>query len=57
VRDGLAYLGDWAAVDRAPFVFAAANLPGDLPMLLPRRCSAERMADALVAEVFDGGEA
>lgn len=57
LREGLAYLGDWAAVDQTPFVFAAANVPADLPMLLPRRCSAERMADALVAEVFDGEKA
>lgn len=57
LREGLAYLGDWAAVDQAPFVFAAANVPGDLPLLLPRRCSAERMTDALVEEVFGGSEA
>jgi len=57
LEEGLAYLGDWATAERAPFVFAAANVPYDLPMLLPRRCSAERLAGALVAEVFDGAEA
>ena len=57
LREGLAYLGDWATMERTPFVFAAANVPADLPMLLPRRCSAERLANALVAEVFEGAEA
>jgi len=55
LQEGLAYLGDWADAGLAPFVFSAANVPADLPLLLPRRCSAERMADALVSEVF--GEA
>ena len=54
LMDGLAYLGDWAGGDRAPFVYATTNLAHELPMLLPRRCSAERLSGAMVAEVFDG---
>jgi hypothetical protein len=52
VQLALAYLGDWADPASAPFVFAAANVPTELPMHLPRLCSAERLTLALADEVF-----
>lgn len=52
VQLALAYLGDWADPESAPFVFAAANAPAELPMHLPRLCSAERLTLALADEVF-----
>lgn len=52
VQLALAYLGDWASAERTPFVFAAVNLPAELPSHLPRLCTAERLAFAMTAEVF-----
>ena len=52
VQSALAYLGDWADPASAPYVFAAANVPAELPMHLPRLCSAERLTLALADEVF-----
>lgn len=48
----LTYMGDWSESNTEPFVFATSHLPEDLPLLLPKICSAERITSALVAEVF-----
>ncbi|WP_295451246.1 diguanylate cyclase regulator RdcB family protein [uncultured Thiodictyon sp.] len=48
----LAYMGDWSRCDQEPFVYASLHFPDDLPLPVPRICSAERLTEALVAEVF-----
>lgn len=51
--EALAYLGDWASSESHPFVFTTTQRPATLPTPLPRFCSAERVAEALVSEIFD----
>ncbi|WNB75765.1 diguanylate cyclase regulator RdcB family protein [Methylomonas koyamae] len=52
-REALAYLGDWSESESHPFVFTTSQLPDELPLALPRICESERLAKALVTEVFD----
>ena len=54
VQQGIAYLADWSMADSAPFVHATAVQPQEMPDLLPRRCSAERISYAMIDEVFQG---
>lgn len=51
--DALAYVGDWSEPDPHPFVYTTTQLPRQLPDGLPRLCTAERVAEALVSEVYD----
>lgn len=51
-KEALAYIGDWSNEDSQPFVHSVAHRPENLPLALPRICSAERIAEALVNEVF-----
>jgi hypothetical protein len=53
VSEALTYLGDWSATESHPFVFATSQLPEELPLALPRLCKSERIAQALVTEIFD----
>lgn len=50
--EALAYLGNWSMFDLQPFVYATSQRPLELPLGLPRLCSAERIAGAMVEEVF-----
>lgn len=51
--EAIKYLGDWAQADMQPFVYSASFAPSELPLRMPRICSAERIAQAMVVEVFD----
>lgn len=51
-RESLAYLGDSHEPVRSPFVFAASQMPDDLPLHLPRLSSPERMSEAMIGELF-----
>lgn len=51
--DVLAYVGDWSQPEQHPFVFTASQSPNALPMAVPRLWSTERLAEALVSEVFE----
>ena len=55
-KEALAYIGNWSNEDSHPFVHSVSCRPENLPLALPRICSAERIAEALVAEVFGGAE-
>jgi len=50
--EALTYLGDWSDEDSHPFVYSVTQLPNKLPPLMPRKCSAERVAVKFVSEVF-----
>ncbi len=52
-REALAYLGDWSKPEYQPFVFTTSQFPEELPLALPRICESERIAKALVTEIFD----
>lgn len=52
-REVLAYLGDWSEPQSHPFVFSMSQFPEELPLALPRICESERIANALVKEIFD----
>jgi len=51
--EALAYLGDWSEPESHPFVFTMSQLPDKFPLALPRICESERIAKALVTEIFD----
>lgn len=50
----LAYLGDSFRPDSKPFIFTVSQAPEQLPLEVPRIGSAERVGEALLAEVFEG---
>ncbi|MDD4929899.1 MAG: diguanylate cyclase regulator RdcB family protein [Gallionella sp.] len=50
--DALAYLGDWSNSEVQPFVFSISQLPEQRPLKFPNRCNANRLAPALVSELF-----
>lgn len=54
-RDGIAFLGNNYSARLHPIVYATTQTEQTLPLGMPRRCTAERLADAMVSEVF--GEA
>lgn len=51
--EALAYMGDWSEPDQHPFVFTVSQHPQALPLAVPRLWSTERLAEALVSEVFE----
>lgn len=53
-QDGLAYMGDCFSPKIKPFIFTVSQTPEQLPLEIPRLGSAERLAQALLAEVFEG---
>lgn len=50
--EALAYLGDWSNPEAQPFVFSITQLPEQRPLDFPNRCNANRLAPALVSELF-----
>lgn len=50
----LAYMGDWYSSDHSPLVYAVSQSPNEFPLAVPRVCSAERVSETLVEEVFGG---
>jgi hypothetical protein len=49
----LAYLGDWTNPNIQPFTYTVTQAPVEQPLKLPRLCAPDRVARALVAEVFE----
>ena len=54
LADALSYLGDAANDVQQPFIYSATQQPQQLPLRMPRLCSAERLGEALLHEVFGG---
>ena len=54
LADALSYLGDAANDVQQPFIYSATQQPQQLPLRMPRLCSAERLGEALLQEVFGG---
>lgn len=54
LADALSYLGDAANDVQQPFIYSATQQPQQLPLRMPRICSAERLGEALLHEVFGG---
>jgi len=50
--ESLAYLGDDHEPHQSPFVFAASQVPEELPLHLPRLNSPERVSEAMIGELF-----
>lgn len=50
--DALEYLGDWADVERNPFVFVVSQRAEELPLQVPRLGSAQRFTETLISELF-----
>ncbi|MCO4757563.1 MAG: hypothetical protein KC477_06050 [Oceanospirillaceae bacterium] len=51
-RDAITWLADQATPERSPMTVAICQQPEKLPGTVPLRCSAKRITDALVPEVF-----
>ena len=54
LADALSYLGDAANDVQQPFIYSATQQPQQLPLRMPRLCSADRLGEALLHEVFGG---
>lgn len=52
--DALSYLGDAANDVQQPFIYSATQQPKQLPLRMPRLCSADRLGEAMLHEVFGG---
>lgn len=50
--EALSYLGDAANDVKQPFIYSATQQPTQLPLRMPRLCSAERMSNAMLNEIF-----
>lgn len=54
LTDALSYLGDAANDVQQPFIYSATQQPKQLPLRMPRLCSADRLGEAMLHEVFGG---
>lgn len=54
LTDALTYLGDAANDVQQPFIYSATQQPKQLPLRMPRLCSADRLGEAMLHEVFGG---
>jgi hypothetical protein len=54
LAEALAYLGDAANDVQQPFIYSATQQPKQLPLRMPRLCSADRLGEAMLHEVFGG---
>lgn len=52
LAEALSYLGDTANDVKQPFIYSATQQPKDLPLRMPRLCSADRVGGAFLNEVF-----
>ena len=52
LAEALSYLGDAANDVKQPFIYSATQQPKDLPLRMPRLCSADRVGSAILDEVF-----
>ena len=50
--DALAYMGDWSFPDLHPIVFSVTQTEEKIPLGMPLRCSAQRLAGTMAEEVF-----
>lgn len=55
LREAVAYMADGMTIEDAPFATSVARRPGDLPLAVPLIAPAQRVAEALVYEVFPQG--
>lgn len=53
-KDMLGWLGDWCHADRHPVSWSVTQSWQTVALGMPRLCSAKRLADAMVGEMFDG---
>ncbi|MNN55339.1 hypothetical protein D3C81_1702110 [compost metagenome] len=54
-KDMLGWLGDWCHPDRHPVSWSVTQSWQTVALGMPRLCSAKRLADAMVSEVFGEG--
>nr|WP_318384197.1 diguanylate cyclase regulator RdcB family protein [uncultured Enterobacter sp.] len=54
-KDMLGWLGDWCDADRHPICWSVTQSWQNVALGMPRLCSATRLADALVDEIFSEG--
>lgn len=54
-QEALAYMGDWFKEEETPFAFTISQTPKLLHLNIPRLCSAERITETLVSEIFEEG--
>ena len=54
LADALSYLGDAANDVQQPFIYSATQQPKQLPLRMPRLCSADRLGEAMLHEIFGG---
>ncbi len=45
-------MADWCTKDAHPVIWSATQKYDDLPLRMPRLCSAERIATSMVDEIF-----
>lgn len=50
--EALAYMGDWFKEEETPFAYTISQTPNQLHLNVPRLCSAERITETLVSEIF-----
>ena len=54
LMDALMYLGNATNDVQQPFIYSATQQPKQLPLRMPRLCSADRLGEAILHEVFGG---
>ncbi|HFS4350166.1 TPA: diguanylate cyclase regulator RdcB family protein [Escherichia coli] len=56
-HDAINWLGDWCSEERHPVIWSTTQAAEHLPVRMPRLCSAERLSESMVDEIFQKGAA
>ncbi len=56
-HDAINWLGDWCSEEQHPVIWSTTQAAEHLPVRMPRLCSAERLSESMVDEIFQKGAA
>lgn len=56
-HEAINWLGDWCSEERHPVIWSTTQAAEYLPVRMPRLCSAERLSESMVDEIFQKGAA
>ncbi|MBI0799938.1 hypothetical protein HCI03_02865 [Escherichia coli] len=54
-HDAINWLGDWCSEEQHPVIWSTTQAAEHLPVRMPRFCSAERLSESMVDEIFQKG--
>lgn len=54
-HDAINWLGDWCSEEQHPVIWSTTQAAEHLPVRMPRLCSAERLSESMVDEIFQKG--